>query len=79
MSTDVFIAKFKSGEIEENEETFEWWAETKLADELKEKLQTFCHPEPCAALNVIQGISVSFQGLIIHFFGKMIIRGGVYA
>lgn len=47
MSTDIFIEKFRSGEIEENEETFEWWAETKLADELKETLQTITTIEIC--------------------------------
>lgn len=47
MSTDIFIEKFRSGEIEENEETFEWWAETKLANELKEKLQTITTIEIC--------------------------------
>ncbi len=47
MSTDIFIEKFSSGEIEENEETFEWWAETKLADELKETLQTITTIEIC--------------------------------
>lgn len=47
MSTDIFIEKFRSGEIEENEETFEWWAEAKLANELKEKLQTITTIEIC--------------------------------
>lgn len=47
MSTDIFIEKFRSGEIEENDETFEWWAETKLANELKEKLQTITTIEIC--------------------------------
>lgn len=47
MSTDIFIEKFRSGEIEENEETFEWWAEAKLANDLKEKLQTITTIEIC--------------------------------
>lgn len=47
MSTDIFIEKFRSGEIEENQETFEWWAETKLADKLKETLQTITTIEIC--------------------------------
>lgn len=47
ISTDIFLEKFKSGEIKENEDTFEWWAETKLADELREKLKTITSIEIC--------------------------------
>lgn len=47
ISTSVFIDKFKKGDIEENDETFVWWAETKLAKELKEKLKTITDIEIC--------------------------------
>ncbi len=47
MSTGIFLEKFKSGEIKESEETFEWWAEAKLAGELKEKLKTITSIEIC--------------------------------
>ncbi len=47
ISTTAFIEKFGKGEIDENDETFEWWSETKLADELKEKLETIENIEIC--------------------------------
>ncbi len=47
MSTASFIEKFKKGEIKENDETFEWWAETKLAGELAEKLKALKDIEIC--------------------------------
>lgn len=47
MSTAFFIEKFKKGEIKENDETFEWWAETKLAGELAEKLKALKDIEIC--------------------------------
>lgn len=37
MSTDMFLAKFKTGEISEDGETFERWSEKKIVDELMEK------------------------------------------
>ncbi len=43
----AFIEKFKKGEIKENDETFEWWAETKLAGELAEKLKALKDIEIC--------------------------------
>lgn len=46
-STSTFIERFKKGAIEENNETFEWWAEAKLAHELKEKLKTVSDIEIC--------------------------------
>jgi len=47
ISTSSFIEKFKKGEIEENEETFEWWAEANLANELLEKLKALKSIEIC--------------------------------
>ena len=47
MSTDEFLEKFKSGEVKEDEETFEWWGEKKLADELKVNLDTITGIEVC--------------------------------
>lgn len=46
-STSDFIEKFRKGEIKENDETFEWWAETKIVDELKEKLKAITEIEIC--------------------------------
>lgn len=37
-STSTFLKKFKKGEIEETEEIFDWWAESKIIDELDNKL-----------------------------------------
>lgn len=47
ISTNVFIKKFKNREIEENDETFNWWAEEKLVNELKEKLSIIEDIEIC--------------------------------
>lgn len=47
MSTDMFLEKFKTGEIKENDETFEWWSEKKIVDELREKLRTITSIEIC--------------------------------
>ncbi|OHB68334.1 MAG: hypothetical protein A2W17_12310 [Planctomycetes bacterium RBG_16_41_13] len=47
ISTSVFIEKFKKGEIEENDDTFDWWAEMKIADELREKINTLANIEIC--------------------------------
>ncbi len=38
ISTSVFIEKFRNREIEEDDDTFNWWAEEKLVNELKQKL-----------------------------------------
>lgn len=46
-TTSTFIEKFHKGEIEEDEKTFEWWAEAKLANELKEKLKAITDIEIC--------------------------------
>lgn len=40
MSSADFIQKFKNGEIEENNDTFDWWAEYKLRSELSQKIKT---------------------------------------
>ena len=34
ISTSIFIEKFRNGEIEEKDDTFNWWAEKKLVTEL---------------------------------------------
>ena len=47
ISTTAFIEKFRKGEIEENDETFDWWAETKLANVLQEKIKTIEDIEIC--------------------------------
>lgn len=47
ISTSVFIEKFKRGEIEENDDTFDWWAEVKMANELREKINTIANIEIC--------------------------------
>jgi len=47
MSSTEFLEKFKSGEIAENEDTFQWWAEYKLLNILKEKFETLNHVEIC--------------------------------
>lgn len=39
ITTSEFLQKFMSGEIEENSETFEWWAESKLLKELQKKIR----------------------------------------
>ena len=38
ISTSAFIGKFKNREMEEDDDTFNWWAEEKLINELKQKL-----------------------------------------
>ena len=40
MSSADFIEKFKNGEIEENDDTFNWWAEYKLRSEFSQKIKT---------------------------------------
>ena len=47
ISSSSFLEKFKTGNIDENEETFQWWAETKLTDELREKLKALTEIEIC--------------------------------
>lgn len=42
-----FLVKFKEGRIEENEDTFQWWAELKLTDTLKKQLATLADVEIC--------------------------------
>lgn len=39
MNSEKFLQHFQKGEIEENSDTFEWWAELKVSKELEEKLQ----------------------------------------
>jgi hypothetical protein len=38
MTSEKFLQHFQKGEIEENNDTFEWWAELKVSKELEEKL-----------------------------------------
>ncbi|HJW87765.1 MAG TPA: hypothetical protein VJ440_14120 [Candidatus Brocadiaceae bacterium] len=38
ISTKTFLEKFKNKEIEEDEDTFTWWAEERLFTELNQKL-----------------------------------------
>ncbi len=38
ISTREFIEKFTKKEIDENDDTFSWWAEEKLLNELNQKL-----------------------------------------
>lgn len=38
--TSNFLEEFKQGLIEENPDTFDWWAETKLLKELEVALET---------------------------------------
>lgn len=47
ISSAEFLEKFRTGEIAEDEDTFQWWAEYKLLNILKEKLETLNHVEIC--------------------------------
>ncbi|UJS17877.1 MAG: hypothetical protein L3J17_02170 [Candidatus Jettenia sp.] len=47
ISTNAFIEKFKNREIEESDDTFNWWAEEKLVNELKQKLSIIENIEIC--------------------------------
>jgi hypothetical protein len=47
MSSADFIRKFKNREIEESDDTFNWWAEYKLRSELSEKIKTIEDIEIC--------------------------------
>lgn len=38
MTSEDFLTRFSKGEIEEDDETFTWWAELKVSKELEEKL-----------------------------------------
>src|SRR6201998_3441743 len=46
-STEEFLTQFKAGAVEENPETFEWWAETKLLKELEEQMSVLENIEIC--------------------------------
>lgn len=47
ISSAEFLEMFKRGDIEENDDTFQWWAELKLADILQKKNETLSHIEIC--------------------------------
>ena len=47
ISTSAFIGKFKNREMEEDDDTFNWWAEEKLINELKQKLSILENIEIC--------------------------------
>ncbi len=47
MSSADFIQKFKNGEIEENDDTFNWWAEYKIRNELSQKIKMIEDIEIC--------------------------------
>ncbi len=47
LTTNMFLKDFKEGNIEESEETFEWWAEAKLENELRKKLEMIEGIEIC--------------------------------
>lgn len=38
MSSEEFLKRFKKAEIEEDDDTFTWWAELKVSKELEQKL-----------------------------------------
>jgi len=38
MTSEDFLTRFSKGEMEEDDETFTWWAELKVSKELEEKL-----------------------------------------
>jgi len=38
MSSEEFLKRFKKGKIEEEDNTFSWWAELKVSKELEDKL-----------------------------------------
>jgi len=46
-SSDSFLANFKENKIEENDDTFTWYAELKLEKELSEKLRIIKNIELC--------------------------------
>lgn len=47
MSSEEFLQRFRDGEIEENGDIFEWWAELKVSKELEEKLHIVENIEIC--------------------------------
>lgn len=47
MSSEEFLQRFQNGEIEENGDIFEWWAELKVSKELEEKLHIVENIEIC--------------------------------
>ena len=47
ISTSEFIEKFNKKEIEENDDTFSWWAEEKLLNELNQKLSIIVDIKIC--------------------------------
>jgi hypothetical protein len=47
ISTALFLEKFKNGEIEEDNNTFSWQAESKIANELEQKIKMFSDDEIC--------------------------------
>jgi hypothetical protein len=47
MNTSTFIDKFSNQEIEENDDTFSWWAESKLLKEIETKLNTLTEISIC--------------------------------
>jgi hypothetical protein len=47
MSSEEFLQRFRKGEIEEDSEFFEWWAELKVTKELEEKLHLVESIEIC--------------------------------
>jgi hypothetical protein len=47
LSSEKFMRRFQKNEIEENSDTFEWWAELKVLKELEEKLSIVNNIEIC--------------------------------
>ena len=47
MSSKEFLRRFQNGEIQENGDIFEWWAELKVSKELEEKLNLVENIEIC--------------------------------
>ncbi len=47
MSSEEFLQRFQKGEIDENSEFFEWWAELKVTKELEERLHIVESIEIC--------------------------------
>ncbi|MBI5142960.1 MAG: hypothetical protein HZA20_12345 [Nitrospirae bacterium] len=39
ISSAVFIDQFRNNQVDENDDTFQWWAELKLAEKLNSKLE----------------------------------------
>ncbi len=39
MTSDEFLKRFQEGDLKENGDLFEWWAELKIAGELEENLR----------------------------------------